>query len=146
MKTSILVGTAAMLIVTAGLAMANVGWKKTFTDVADWAVGYDPGGHARLSSDGSVAHLYVNASSNMASFIPAPGLAPMIPYKATHKKAYQLVVEVAGLTPSTSYDIALDLFNERHEYISTVWGVYPSKGSTTKTGVITISLADIDID
>ena len=146
MNKRTLVPAVLMMAISSSVALANVGWTKIFTDATDWAVGYDPGGHSTITCDGKVAHFYVNSASNMASFIPAPDLAPMIQYDAKKEKAYQLVLDVAGLTPSTSYDVAIDLFNENKQYVTTVWGAYPQRGSTTKTGLITVSLGDLNFD
>lgn len=120
-------------------------WSEDFSDVSDWQIVYDPGGGSTLSSDGDLAALFVNAAASEAAFIPNTAVAPFVPFDPSRPGDYTLTFVVAGLSYSTSYDVALDQFSAPHSgaFLSTVWQVFPSSGTSVSTGQVTISLGAV---
>lgn len=132
--------------VWASAAMADlVIWEEDFSDVSDWGIVYDPGGGASITSDGAEASLFVNAGTSEAAFAPDTAVAPFVPFDPTNSADYTLTFVVAGLTGSTSYDIALDQFSDSNggAFISTVWQVFPSSGTSVSDGLVSVNLGSV---
>ncbi len=123
-------------------------WYEDFSDVGDWQVIYDPGGNSTITSDGNEGLLYVDASASEAAFGPDTAVAPFVPFDPNESDQYTLSFTVAGLTFSTSYDLALDLFSaaDGGSFITTVWQVFPTSGTSVDTGFISVNLGDYTFD
>ena len=137
-----------LLVLALGAASAPadlVIWSEDFSDVSDWRVVYDPGGGSSISSDGAEASLFVNGSATEAAFIPDTAVAPFVPFDPAQAGDYTLSFVVAGLSGSTSYDIALDQFSDSNSgaFLSTLWQVFPSSGTSVSTGLVTINLGTV---
>ena len=137
---------AALLAALCVSAEANVIWLEDFSDTSDWLVGYDPGSGSSISSDGNIGSLYVNAGGSEAAFIPSTGLAPYVPFDPNNKSEYDMLFTVAGVSGSMSYDIALDTFDASHNYVTTVWQVYPTFSTSTATGPLLVNLGAYNFD
>jgi hypothetical protein len=125
----------------AAVAQAGTIWTEDFSDVTDWAVVNDPVGGSTVSSDGSIGYLKVTAASNQVSFAPAPDIAALAEFDATKKKNYALTFTVDRISPSCSYQLALDEFSSKTGgYVSTVWQVFPPKGMASTSGTFTVDL------
>lgn len=123
-------------------------WYEDFSDVSDWHVVYDPGGGSSITSDGSEGLFYVDAPDSEAAFVPDPDVAPFVPFNPSQSDQYTFSFTIAGLTGSTSYDLALDLFSAPNAgaFITTVWQVYPTSGTSVDAGFISVNLGDYAFD
>lgn len=137
---------AALSAVLCFSANANVIWLEDFSDTSDWLVGYDPAGGSSISSDGNVGSLYVNGGGTEAAFIPSTGLAPFVPFDPNSKTEYDMIMTIVSVSGSMSYDIALDTFDASHNYVSTVWQVYPTFSTSTDTGTLLVNLGAYNFD
>jgi len=137
---------AALLAAFCVSAQANVIWLEDFSDTSDWLVGYDPSGGSSISSDGSVGSLYVNGGGTEAAFIPSTGVAPFVPFDPANKAEYDMMMAIISVSGSMSYDIALDTFDASHNYVSTVWQVYPTFSTSTDTGNLLVNLGAYNFD
>lgn len=138
---------AALLAVCGAVAATAdlVIWHEDFSDVSDWYVVYDPGGGSSISSDGNEGSLFVNAGTSEAAFAPNPARSPFMAFNPVNAGDYTLSFTVAGLTGSTSYDVALDQFSaaDGGAFIATLWQVYPASGTSVDTGFISINLGTV---
>lgn len=135
-----------LLVSGAAAAPADlVIWNEDFSDVSDWTIVYDPGGGSSITSDGDEASLFVNASASEGAFAPNTAVAPFVPFDPTRPDDYTMIFEVAGLTYSTSYDLALDQFSDSNggAFLSTIWLVYPSSGTSVSTGLVSVGLGTV---
>ena len=137
---------AALSVAMCVSAEANVIWLEDFSDTSDWLVGYDPAGGSSISSDGSVGSMYVNGGGTEAAFIPSTGLAPYVPFDPNNKSEYDMIMTIVSVSGSMSYDVALDTFDASHNYVSTVWQVYPAFSTSTDTGVLLVNLGAYGFD
>lgn len=131
------------LVISAPVVRAEVVWSDNFSDVSKWAVIFDPGsGSAIKSSNGLdgmqtgghiyMGAMYVDKGSDQAYFAPGPAGANFIPFDPARKSEYTLKWNVAKLTNSVSWDIAVDEFDANKKYIDTVWGVYTASNEFGK--------------
>jgi len=136
---SILTGCLMLLAVYS--AQADLLWSEDFSDVSDWSVISDPGGGSTITSDGNLGLFYVNSNNTEAAFGPNTGVAPFVP--KSDDSSFTMSFDVDSLTSSTSYDIALDEFDSSHTYLSTIWQVFPSSGTSTFTGSTNINISGL---
>ncbi|HBA83231.1 MAG TPA: hypothetical protein DCZ95_03965 [Verrucomicrobia bacterium] len=138
MKTLVL--TASTILATALAGRSELIWNEDFTNTTSWAVVSDPDGGSSIASDGVRAALYVNGTNSLAAFAPIGGLKPFVPFDQGNKTAYTMGLTVQDLTWSTSYDISLDQFDASHNYLDTLWQVFPFGSTTTFAGNTNINL------
>lgn len=136
----------ACLLVNAMLVSADVVWSEDFSDVGDWKIGYDPGGSSTLTTDGSVASLYVNSGASEAAFTPDNTVKPYAAFDPSKKSQYTLSILVDSITTSTSYDVALDLFDSSFNFIRTEWNVFPDSGTSVAVGLQSVNLGTKNFD
>ncbi len=147
MKTrAVLAGIATFLIVGgASVTTADIIWLEDFSDVSDWQIIFNanPGDNSSITSDGSMASMYVESESSEAAFGLNTGVATLVPFDPLNKDDYSMTFTVDSLTGSMSYDIRLDLFDGADTYLGTVFGIVPQG---TFVGTDTIGLGAFSYD
>lgn len=129
------------------LSRADIIWLENFSDVSDWQIIFNanPGDASSITSDGSMASLYVETDSSEVAFGLNTGVATLVPFNPVNKDDYSMTFTVDSLTGSMSYDIRLDLFDNTDTYLGTVFGIVP-QGTFVGTDTIDLGAFTYDPD
>lgn len=120
-------GSLLAVMMCASMASASQIWMEDFDSSSDWVTIFNAqGGGAGVTSQTGVGYFYVDAPNNEVAFGPDPGVPSLfIPFSPVVRYAYEMYFSVTDLTGSTSYDIRLDEFDTNHNYLATVYNIFP---------------------